>query len=158
MPSYVERRTFRVENVRISFRQFFYSLVLTTLVFLNGYLFLVEGIRNPLVYLIPVPISVAAIWAVAIGLMKHRFPIRLEPDRFVCCDWLCRYQPVSWESIQSAEIWPMLGLRYLRIISSESKLPLWFPLNVARRETLSTLFLSYIDEDHPLAIALRRAE
>lgn len=157
MSNVSEHRTFRVETVRISFREFFYVLVVTTLVFVNGYVFLVGGVRNPWVYLIPIPLGVAIAWAVAIGIMKHRFPIRLEPDHFVCCDWLCQYCPVSWESIERAEIWPMMGLRYLRIISRESKRPLWFPLNVSRSHELTALFASYIDDDHPLAIALRKA-
>lgn len=151
-----EHQTFRIEVLRISFRQFFYVLFVVTTVFVNGYLYIILGIRNPWTFLIPVPLFVAASWAVALVLMRYRFPIRLEPDKIVCCDWLCRYQPVSWESVNEARAWPMMGLSYLRMKSSESKLPLWLPLNVDQSDRLPALIESYAGNDHPIVLELRR--
>lgn len=156
MQTVAKHQTFRSAIVRISFREFFYVLFFVTLMFVNGYLFLLVGVRNPWVYLIPVPALVAVTWAIALFAMRRRFPIRLEPNELVCCDWLCKYFPVSWESIYEAKAWPMMGLNYLRILSSESPRPLWFPLNVDNADQLEALIATYVEDDHPIVAELRR--
>lgn len=147
-------QTFRSQTLRISFREFFYVLFVVTLVLVNGYLFLMIGVRSPWIYLFPVPIFVATAWAVALLILRNRFPIRLEPEGLHCCDWLCKYETVSWESITSAKVVSMMGLTYLRIVSAEAKRPLWLPLNIDHGDKLDALLAGYVDESHPLLAPL----
>jgi hypothetical protein len=56
-------------------------------------------------------------------------------------DFFCFYHLARWESIQEARPFNLLGLRYLRVFSTDASRPLWVPLFLSDmsgfRETLS---------------------
>lgn len=67
--------------------------------------------------------SAAAMWWIV-----RRYPIELRAEGLRCVDFWHRYQFVRWAEIDQVKpIW-FLGLRYVRVHSSQLRRPIWLPL------------------------------
>ena len=69
------------------------------------------------------------IWCLFWGLIIHYFvKITVNDIGLHCYNFWCIYSTVPWETITSCEPINFLGMPYIRVFSTKTRLPLWLPL------------------------------
>lgn len=155
MPEAITHRTFRHEQVRIRFGDFFAVVSIVTLGVANTLLWVIGGVRDPVIYLVAVPAVVVVLAAISVAILRRQFTLDLSPEALRCCDFWGKYHLVPWESIRSARVWYLMGLPYLRMETSVTTRPLWMSLSVENVDALPDLLASYVEPDHPIRAAVR---
>ncbi len=82
--------------------------------------------------------------------------VRVTPEGVRTLDTLLRLRTASWSSIYDAKPTTVLGLKYLRVYSQNSRFALWVPLQLTGYNKFLKHLHSVAPEDNPLVVNLVR--
>ena len=71
-----------------------------------------------------------------------------------CFDFFCVYHLARWESVQEARPINLLGLRYLRVFSTDASRPLWLPLFLSDMSGFRDTVSRHAEPNNPLLESL----
>lgn len=149
------RISFRHEEFRVAFSPPF-VVVLSCVLVLSETFFLLTGSLALHVMLLTLPLTVALLSAVAVGVACLLFKFEVGPDGIKGYDFWSRSHRTDWDSVAAVQRVSLLGLDYLRLDVRGSGRSIWIPLFVERYDLLEDLLSVYLDDAHQLHQKLDR--
>jgi hypothetical protein len=146
-----------------SFRMAFGTLVIFMVV--AGVLLLAAALGLVFLVLPPaagVPVLLIAVLGVGMaevlfflgaGLLILLFKIDVGPEGLRCPNAWGGYGFAAWDDVRSVRPINILGLRYLRVFTTTTVLPLWVPLFLADPDGFRAALLRCAGPTHPLTVA-----
>ncbi len=116
----------------------------------------VMGAAIPLLLHILVFALCAAVGSGLVMLANALSTVELRDDGLRCYDGFGLYALARWEAITEVRPVNFLGLRYLRVYSTDTTRPRWLPLFLSDMQSFVYTVVTLAGPEHPLVKALPR--
>jgi hypothetical protein len=73
-----------------------------------------------------------------------------------CFDFWGVYHEVAWSEIVAAKPINLLGLRFLRVLNTKSRMAIWLPMFLANYHGFREFVCNHVDESNPLVQELEK--
>ena len=81
------------------------------------------------------------------------FPVVVTSEGINCYNFWGAYDAVVWSEMKSFQVVNLLGLRYIRVTSTDNK-EFWVPLYLAGMEEFTATLREFAGPEHPLVVAI----
>jgi hypothetical protein len=82
------------------------------------------------------------------------YRVYVTPEGINCYDFFCFYHFARWDSIEEARPINLLGLKYLRVFSTDTSRPLWVPLFLSDMSGFRETIARHAEPNNPLLQSL----
>jgi hypothetical protein len=84
------------------------------------------------------------------------FKIYVSPHGLRCFDFWGVYHEVAWSEIVAAKPINLVGLRFLRILNTKSRMAIWLPMFLVNYHGFREFVCNHVDESNPLVQELEK--